>query len=229
MADKNLIVKHGLTAGNILIDSLTDSISTSTAGALQTKINLNVITSTSGSMIIPSGANSQRDVAPQIGYARYNTDSSHFEVYNGSAWINVGTGNAMITSATGSFVTPVGTIAQRDISPVIGYLRYNTDSATPGVEVYDGTTWVHVGASGTGGITNGTGSLITPAGTIVQRDAVPLPGYFRFNTQSQNFEGYTGTMWVDLSTSVLVLNLIDGGTYGSLEVPASATLDGGSF
>ena len=50
-------------------------------------------------------------------------------------------------------------------------------------------------AQNTVGSTGVTGSLITPAGTGAQRDASPLPGYFRFNTDTDSWEGYDGTVW----------------------------------
>lgn len=40
-----------------------------------------------------------------------------------------------------------------------------------------------------------TGSLITPAGTTAEQDVSPLPGYFRFNTDTDSWEGYDGTVW----------------------------------
>jgi hypothetical protein len=44
-------------------------------------------------------------------------------------------------------------------------------------------------------LTTPTGSLVTPAGTVAQRDVSPLPGYFRFNTDTDSWEGYDGTVW----------------------------------
>ena len=44
-------------------------------------------------------------------------------------------------------------------------------------------------------LTTTTGSLVTPAGTVAQRDVSPLPGYFRFNTDTDSWEGYDGTVW----------------------------------
>lgn len=234
MADKNLVVKRGLTAGNLLIDSLTDSINTSSSGALATKINLNIITSEHGSMVIPFGNNSQRDIINIPGYTRYNTDSQQLEVYNELDWVHVGTGNAFITSTSGSFITPSGTNTDRDNSPSYGYLRYN--STIDMLEVYTvAHGWYPIGVITVGNITSPTGSFITPAGTIAERDITPLTGYFRYNTQTGNFEGFTGilpsnpTGWSDITAGVLVLNQIDGGTYGSSELPPSVSIDGGNF
>jgi hypothetical protein len=86
------------------------------------------------------------------------------------------------TSATGSTTLPVGTTAQRDVSPAVGYVRYNTDLGS--YEAYNGTTWVLVAAD-----TATTGSSIIPVGTLLQRDTLPSIGYFRFNTTYNTYEG----------------------------------------
>jgi hypothetical protein len=44
-------------------------------------------------------------------------------------------------------------------------------------------------------ITALTGSEILPVGTTAERDATPQTGYFRFNTDTDTFEGYNGTAW----------------------------------
>ena len=40
-------------------------------------------------------------------------------------------------------------------------------------------------------ISAATGSQVVPAGTTGQRDAAPAAGYFRYNTSTSSFEGYT--------------------------------------
>jgi inosine/xanthosine triphosphate pyrophosphatase family protein len=44
-------------------------------------------------------------------------------------------------------------------------------------------------------ITNNTGSVITPVGTVAQRDASPAVGYLRYNSDYNSFEGYTAGGW----------------------------------
>lgn len=56
------------------------------------------------------------------------------------------------TTATGSSILPVGTTAERDASPLAGYLRFNDDIDKP--EVYNGTAWGSVGGGATGGGTD---------------------------------------------------------------------------
>lgn len=49
-------------------------------------------TSTTGSALVPSGTQAQRDGSPAAGYFRFNSDVAKFEGYNGSAWGSVGGG-----------------------------------------------------------------------------------------------------------------------------------------
>jgi hypothetical protein len=43
--------------------------------------------------------------------------------------------------------------------------------------------------------TAATGSAKIPVGTEAQRDATPEAGLFRFNTDTESFEGHNGTEW----------------------------------
>lgn len=46
----------------------------------------------------------------------------------------------------------------------------------------------------------GIGRLQIPAGTTLERPAVPINGMMRFNTDLQYFEGYNGVAWVQMET-----------------------------
>jgi len=50
-----------------------------------------------------------------------------------------------ITSSTGSAILPVGSEEDRDVEPVAGYIRFNTDKGQ--FEGYDGTDWSTVGSA----------------------------------------------------------------------------------
>ena len=52
-----------------------------------------------------------------------------------------------ITSSTGAAIIPSGTTAQRDGSPVAGYLRFNTSDSS--FEGYDGSAWGAIGGTAT--------------------------------------------------------------------------------
>jgi len=49
-------------------------------------------TSNTGSAVIPTGTQAQRDGSPSAGFFRFNSDAAKFEGYNGSAWGSVGGG-----------------------------------------------------------------------------------------------------------------------------------------
>jgi hypothetical protein len=53
------------------------------------------------------------------------------------------------------------------------------------------------------GKTSDTGAAILPAGTEAQRDGSPLGGYLRFNTDTNEFEGYNGTAWSSVGGSAI--------------------------
>ena len=93
------------------------------------------------------------------------------------------------------------TIYNWDSTVYPGTLRPASGGTAAGVSIPAGRT-VAVWSDGTNFAlqntnleTGPTGSLITPAGTVAQRDASPLPGYFRFNTDTDSWEGYDGTVW----------------------------------
>jgi len=65
---------------------------TGASTATNAKINLQTITSITGSEILPKGTTAQRDGTPQAGYIRFNTDFTSFEGYNGTEWGNIGAG-----------------------------------------------------------------------------------------------------------------------------------------
>jgi len=77
------------------------------------------------------------------------------------------------TSGTGSAVLPSGTDAQRDGSPLAGYIRFNTDADT--FEGYDGTAWGAIGGAGGGLFKGENGEVGSSAGDI-----------FRINEQTLN-------------------------------------------
>ncbi len=102
----NLVVSGGTTLGAVTATSV--SLSTdlavadggtgsSTAAGARTNLSAVGYTTTTGSVIITSGSEAQRDGSPSAGYFRFNTDSASFEGYDGTAWGAVGGGNSTDT------------------------------------------------------------------------------------------------------------------------------------
>jgi hypothetical protein len=72
---------------------------TNAVTAAAAKISLEVISAATGSEILPTGTTGQRDASPAAGYLRFNTTSTEFEGYNGTAWSSVG-GSAITNDTT---------------------------------------------------------------------------------------------------------------------------------
>ena len=54
--------------------------------------NLDLSTNT-GALQLPTGNTANSPGSPAVGYVRYNTDNNKVEIYSGSAWVDIGTGN----------------------------------------------------------------------------------------------------------------------------------------
>lgn len=102
----SFVVSGGTTLGAVTATSV--SLSTdlavadggtgsSTAAGARTNLSAVGYTTTTGSVIITSGSEAQRDGSPSAGYFRFNTDSASFEGYDGTAWGAVGGGNSTDT------------------------------------------------------------------------------------------------------------------------------------
>lgn len=66
-----------------------------------------------------------------------------------------------------------------------------------GTSTFNGSAPVTVDALGVtiAEQTSATGSAKIPTGTEAERDGSPAAGYFRFNSDTSSFEGYSGTDW----------------------------------
>ncbi len=71
-----------------------------------------------------------------------------------------------------------------------------------------------------------TGAMAIDSVTTTVRDALPTGTWLIFNTTTSNFEGYDGTVWIDLGQSGTATDDILGGT-GITSTNGSATIHGG--
>jgi hypothetical protein len=100
---------------------------TGSTDATNAKSALEVITSATGSQIVPVGDTAQRDDPASAGYFRFNTDNEQFEGYNGTSWGSIGGGatgaggdqvfveNSMVVTTTYSI--PIGKSAS-SVGPI---------------------------------------------------------------------------------------------------------------
>jgi hypothetical protein len=65
---------------------------TGSSTAASARVALGVITSLTGSEVLPKGTVAQRDASPQSGFIRFNTEFNQFEGYNGTTWGAIGSG-----------------------------------------------------------------------------------------------------------------------------------------
>jgi len=83
-----LNVLDGITASTAELN-YTDGVTSNIQTQLDAKIDE---TSATGSAVIPSGTEAERDGSPAAGYLRFNSDEGSFEGYDGSAWGSIGGG-----------------------------------------------------------------------------------------------------------------------------------------
>lgn len=119
---------------------------TGSTTASNAKINLGIITSLTGSEVLPTGTTAQRDGSPQAGYIRFNTDFTSFEGYNGSSWGSIGAGakgggNNQVFFENDTNVTVDYTITVGKNAMSAGPITIDTSIT---VTVPTGSTWVIV-------------------------------------------------------------------------------------
>ena len=213
------------------------SFSTTVTNSIATKLALaggtmtgDLIINTTGSLQIPVGTTAQRPTAAQ-GQLRFNTTTSKPEIYNGSAWADVGGGVESVNSATGVVVLTTANIAENtnlyytdaradariaaadtdDLSEGSTNLYFTTARANSAIDGrLSGSTGVTVsnGAISIGqdvatstsptfqNLTlSGTDSVKVPSGTTAQRSGSPANGMLRYNSSTNEFEGYANSAW----------------------------------
>ena len=128
----------------------------------------NAVTKTgvTGAALIPVGTQAQRPTGA-TGHLRFNTDTSEFEGFDGTAW---GTLGGAVDAADVTF-TAGGDLAATDVQAAIDELD---DEKVPRTAT--------------------TGAALLPSGTELERPT-GAAGHIRFNTDTDSFEGYNGTDW----------------------------------
>lgn len=81
---------------------------TGASNAADAKVNLEVVTSATGSARLPTGTTAQRDTTPAAGYLRHNTTTGAFEGY-GTSWVQFPTQAAVDLKANQAITLTAGT------------------------------------------------------------------------------------------------------------------------
>ena len=101
-------------------------------------------TSATGSAVIPSGTDAQRDGTPSAGYIRFNTTNDSFEGYDGTAWGEIGgAGGGLYKGENGEVGSSAGDIFRVNEQELNTDVTIDADenaSATGPLTVASGTT-----------------------------------------------------------------------------------------
>ena len=183
---------------------------------------------------IPSGTTLSRQSNPESGQIRYNTDTSQFEGYGpGSAWGSLGgvvdisqttkilaSSSPSITDGNLYFYT-VGAERMRINSS--GNIGIGTSSPSYKLDIV-GDIYASVGITTESFFVSGQ-KLCVPTGNISSRPINPQDGLIRYNTETNQFEGYgPGSAWgslggvVDIAQTTKILassspSITDGNLY----------------
>ena len=104
----------------------------------------------------------------------FNTSDNVLKIWNGSSWQAAAlSADDLVskTSGTGSAILPAGSTAQRDGSPLNGYLRYNSDDNQ--IEGYISGAWGQIGG-GAGYFKGENGTVGSSAGDIFRINEAEL-------------------------------------------------------
>ena len=177
-------------------------------------------------MQIPVGDTESRPNPARTGYVRYNSTTSQFEGYGpGGAWGSLG-GVVDIAQTTKVLASANPSVTDGNLYfYTVDNERMRVNSASNigiGTSAPDYKLDVRGNAGISGGITTGsinvTGASVLlgnvtmgsnvvvigpalqiPTGNILSRPLTPLPGYIRYNSEIQQFEGYgPGNAWGSL-------------------------------
>jgi len=146
--DVNNMVYNGVVPATTLSPT---NLAVSTNASIANITN-NVVFTSTGAITLPSGTTGQEPGTPSAGMLRFNTTTTQFEGYNGSAWASVGgaaiSNNTststpqypLFAAATSGNATTIYTSStQYEFTPSTGLLQAPNVASTNGI-IINGTT-----------------------------------------------------------------------------------------
>lgn len=160
----------------------------------------------SSGLIVPVGSTLERP-SGQTGMMRFNTTTSLMEVYNGSAWVNVGGSTVTLDEFDGDGTDTAFTLSQSATTATVIVSMNGTVQEATNTYTVSGTTLTFNEAPVTGDkiqVRNFfSGNELQPASkfqsyTTTQRNSLsPSNGDVIYNTTTHKFQGYANSGWVD--------------------------------
>ena len=131
---------------------------------------------------------------------------------NGTGTYNLPAGNPVVTNTTisstwaNTTLTDIataltGSLASDGQTPATGNLDMNSNkivNLTAGTTTGDAVNYTQFVAAFVNPTFTGNEFMLIPKGTTAQRPAVPVDGEMRYNTTTNQFEGYQGGAWGQL-------------------------------
>ena len=131
---------------------------------------------------------------------------------NGSGVYSLPAGNPVVTQTTISSswanntmndlaAAMTDSVAADGQTPMTGNLDLNSHKAVnliAGSVAGDSVEYAQFTAAFVNPVFGGTGFMLIPKGTTAQRPVSPVNGYMRYNTDTNQFEGYQGGEWGQL-------------------------------
>lgn len=133
------------------------------------------------------------------GMVRFNSTDAKLEYYDGSTWVQPGTGG----SDTNAFNTDLTSTGHRIHDIGTNYWAIDSSASSNALHI--------VGLTGNVGIKtvpayslhiSGTDAMLLPKGTVAQRPGTTTAGLIRFNTDDDVLEYHDGTSWTSVGNGI---------------------------
>jgi hypothetical protein len=240
------IKKSLYVGGDLIVNGNTTTINSTTLTVDDKNIEMGSVATPSDTTANGGGITLKGDTDKTINwdntYSNW-TSSEHWNIASGKSFKIATTkvleatklfadGQTSITIGDSATATALGATASATLTinpgTVVGYNTtqnlWNTTATT--VNAFGAATTIGIGAA-TGTLTvnnaktifNSTNSVQLPVGTTLQRDATPVTGMVRYNTNLSTFEGYASSAWGSLGG----VKSVDGFTYILAETSAGAS------